>query len=157
VEPVFGVVINRPDTEPQPIVGADFSKIGIVCWSEDAASGTFPLKTAVRFNSRDPLFTSAAKIGTGLLADAVRGINDQLVSVGGSADIIAVRVAYSGTLSALHQNVIEGLAALRARRSWRRPRASCFARAPPARSAASAAASRSAGRRRPAATPGRAL
>lgn len=114
MEPVFGVVINRPDTEPQPVVGADFSKVGIVCWSEDAASGTFPLKTAVRFNSRDPIFTSAAKIGTGLLADAVRGINDQLVGIGGSADIIAVRVAYSGTLSVLHQNVIEGLAALRA-------------------------------------------
>lgn len=114
MEPVFGVVINRPDTEPQPIVGADFSKIGIVCWSEDADAGTFPLNTAVRFNSRNPAFTAAAKIGTGLLADAVRGINDQLVSVGGSADLIAVRVAYSGTLSVLHQNVIAGLAVLRA-------------------------------------------
>jgi phage tail sheath protein FI len=114
VEPVFGVVINRPDTEPQPIVGADFSKIGIVTSSDDADAGQFPLGVAVRFNSRDPAFVSAAKIGTGFLADAVRGINDQLAGVGGSADIIAVRVDHNATMSISHQNVIDGLAVLRA-------------------------------------------
>lgn len=111
--PTFGSVIERPETEVLPLIGADFSKVGIVTSSDDADNSVFPLGVAVRFNSRDQNFVAAAKIGTGLLADAVRGINDQLGVIGGSADIIAVRVQHSDTPATAHQRVIDALDVLR--------------------------------------------
>jgi len=111
--PVFGAVIERPETEVLPLIGADFSKIGIVTSSDDADNSVFPLGVAVRFSSNDQNFVAAAKIGTGFLADAIRGINDQLGSIGGAADVIAVRIAHNATISVAHQNVVDGLAVLR--------------------------------------------
>jgi len=111
--PVFGSVIERPETEVLPLIGADFSKIGIITSSDDADNSVFPLGVAVRFNSRDQNFVAAAKIGTGLLADAVRGINDQLGVIGGSADLIAVRFTHSATPNVAHQRAIDALEILR--------------------------------------------
>lgn len=109
--PNFGIVINRPEDEALPVIGADFSKVGIVTTSADANGSRFPLNTAVRFNSMDPIFV--AGLGTGQLADSVRAINDQVRKIGGSADIIAVRVAVGGNDAATLQNVVDGLAVLR--------------------------------------------
>lgn len=87
--PVFGFQTSRPNDEEVTVTGADFSKVGFCSTSEDADASVFPLNEPVRFTSTDPLFLS--KLGTGYLADAVRGLNAQLSGYG--ADVVIVRVA----------------------------------------------------------------
>lgn len=101
--PQFGIINTRPDDEPIPVIGADFSKIGLVETSEDADAAVFPLNTPVRFASIDPAFLT--KIGTGYLADALRGINAQLGALGAAADVTIVRVAEGA--SAVAQTKLE--------------------------------------------------
>lgn len=66
--PNFGIVINRPEVEPSPVIGADFSKIGIVTTSDDANATVLPVGVAKGFLSNNPV--SLAALGTGYLADA---------------------------------------------------------------------------------------
>jgi uncharacterized protein len=54
--PTFGVAINRPEVEPLPVIGADFSRIGIGTTSDDANATVLPVGVAKRFSSNDPVF-----------------------------------------------------------------------------------------------------
>jgi uncharacterized protein len=89
--PQFGMQFSRPADEPVPVLGADFSRFLCIETSADASTVTFPADTPVRGSSSDPDFIAA--LGTGLLADQVRGINDQLTGLNSGADVTVVRVA----------------------------------------------------------------
>lgn len=89
--PVFGMQFSRPADEPVPVLGADFSKILCIETSEDASAASFPADTPVRFSTGDT--AAIADLGTGLLADQVRGIADQLDGLNAGADVTVVRVA----------------------------------------------------------------
>lgn len=88
--PHFGMTFTRPQDEPVPVLGADFSKVLLIETSADANATTFPIDTPVRFSSSDA--TKTADLGTGALADAVRAINDQLSGLNAGADVTVVRV-----------------------------------------------------------------
>jgi phage tail sheath protein FI len=87
--PVIGMQFSRPDDEPVPVTGADFSKVIIYDTSADASSGEFAYGTAVRGSTGDKDFREA--LGTGRLAAAVTGIHDQLNGLNLSADVTVVR------------------------------------------------------------------
>lgn len=91
-EPVFGISIRRVDEEARPVVAADLSTIGIIGPSDDADEDVFPLNEPIRVDSnRTSILT---KLGNdGYLADAVRGINDQLGETQFAARIVIVRTA----------------------------------------------------------------
>jgi phage tail sheath protein FI len=120
--PAFGYQSSRPLDDEVSVLGADFSKFGLVSTSDDADPAVFPPDVPVRFTSTDPAYLS--KLGTGYLADAVRGINAQLNGKGG--DIVIVRVpegtgaTAAARLAATHARIIgsagskTGLYALRA-------------------------------------------
>lgn len=110
--PNIGVIVERPENESVPVLGADFSKIGIVTTAADASNSVLPLGVAKRFGSRDPVLLAGCGVGN-YLADAIRGINDQLPEFQSSADLIIVRVAVGGSLNATLQNVVDGLEVLR--------------------------------------------
>lgn len=105
--PKFGAEFFRNDDEALPILGADFSVIGIVTDSDDANADLLPLNTPKRFNSLDPAFL--AGLGTGNLASAVYLINQQIAGLNGSADLVVVRVATGGSGAATRANVVAGL------------------------------------------------
>jgi len=105
--PVFGIINTRPNDEPLPVVGADFSKIAMVSTSDDADANLFPLDEPVRFSTSDTAFTS--KLGTGYLADAVRGVAAQLGELQVAADVTVVRVA-EGTASDPQQKLEQTIA-----------------------------------------------
>ncbi len=92
--PTFGMTFTRPETEPVPVLGADFSKALLIETSADATAEIYPIDTPVRISTSDPI--AVAGLGTGLLADAVKGINDQLTT---GADVIVVRVTEGGTVA----------------------------------------------------------
>ncbi|MDP2358634.1 MAG: phage tail protein [Beijerinckiaceae bacterium] len=105
--PQFGIINLRPENEPIPVMGADFSKIGIITTSEDADDEVFPALTLVNFSSSEPTYLAA--LGTGYLADAVKGVNAQLGPLGVAADITVVRVAEGVDAAATLTNVIAGV------------------------------------------------
>ena len=89
-DPIFGVVIRRSSAEPRPVIAADMSTIGIIGPADQADVDIFPYNTPVKGYSDDTQFTSA--LGEdGFLADAVRGINDQLADMQRAAQLIIVR------------------------------------------------------------------
>lgn len=89
--PVIGIMNTRPDEEIVSVSGADFAKVLIIEASEDASNAAFPIGEPVRFASNDP--TKLAALGTGPLADAVRGINAQLGELQTAADVTVFRIA----------------------------------------------------------------
>lgn len=89
--PTFGMTFQRPSDEPVPVIGADFSKALLIETSTGASNTEFPVDTPVRFSSSDA--DAVAALGTGYLADAVKGINSQLSGLNAGADITVVRVA----------------------------------------------------------------
>lgn len=111
--PVIGMQFSRPLDEPVPVTGADFSKILVIDTSADAVALTFPYKTAVRGSSSNAAFLTA--LGTGRLAAAVRGINDQLDGLNLGADITVVRVeehldvSLEPDLAAISADIVEVL------------------------------------------------
>lgn len=91
-DPVFGVVIRQTDEESRPIVGADLSTIGIIGPASGADATLYPLNTPVLVYSND--VTKTSKLGSsGYLADAVRGINDQLGEMQFAARCVIIRTA----------------------------------------------------------------
>jgi hypothetical protein len=115
--PVFGTIDQRFNDEPLPTPPVDFAAVALVSTATGADATAFPEYEAVRFNSSNA--AKAAKLGTGDLADAVRGINDQLGRAQRAADLIVVRVpeGVSATpavkLQQTMANVITGLQALK--------------------------------------------
>ncbi|GHA13293.1 hypothetical protein GCM10007989_04850 [Devosia pacifica] len=106
--PVFGMTFSRPADEPVPVLGADFSKALLIETSEDADATAFPLDTPVRLSSSDTAMV--AKLGTGLLADAVAGINAQLTGLNAGADITVVRVKEEAAVADTAANIVDVLA-----------------------------------------------
>jgi phage tail sheath protein FI len=96
--PTFGMQFPRPQDEPVPALGADFSKCLIVETSEDASPTEFPVDTPVRFSSSET--DAVAALGTGLLKAEVQGINDQLNSINAGADVTVVRVEEGANVAA---------------------------------------------------------
>lgn len=89
--PTFGMQFSRNNDGPIAVIGDDFSKILCIETSEDASPVEFPEDTPVRFSSGDA--DALGALGTGLLYDQVRGINDQLNGLNKAADVTVVRVA----------------------------------------------------------------
>lgn len=106
--PNFGLIFTRPEDEAIPVLGADFSKAWLIETSEDADAGTFPVGGRVRFSTSDTNYTS--KLGTGLLADAVAGINAQLGPLNTGADVVVTRVAEGVDVAATAANIVAALA-----------------------------------------------
>ncbi len=91
-DPIFGVNIREITEAGRPIIGADLSTIGLIGPAADADATKYPLNTPVRIYSNDTVMTSA--LGSkGYLADAVRGVNDQLGEMQFAARIVVVRTA----------------------------------------------------------------
>jgi len=89
-DPVFGISIRKVDEGARPVLAADLSTIGIVGPAPLADASVFPYDTPVFINSNDSRKTQ--KLGDlGYLADAVRGINDQLGETQFAARIVIVR------------------------------------------------------------------
>ena len=92
-DPVFGIAIRRIDEDPRPVIGADLSTIGIIGPADDADDDTFPLDDPVHVDSNRTAIVS--QIGEdGYIADAIRGINDQLGETQFAARLVIVRTAY---------------------------------------------------------------
>lgn len=90
--PIFGININRVDSEPRPAIGSDMSIVGIVGTAPAASADVFPLNTPVFMFSDDTVKLTALGT-TGTLRDAVDGVNAQLGDFQASANIVIVRVA----------------------------------------------------------------
>ena len=93
--PTFGLTITRDESDPRPAVGSDMSIIGLCGPMADAAGG-IPINEAITFNSTDTA-TLAALGSTNNIADAVRGINDQLGERQTAARIVLVRTPASAS------------------------------------------------------------
>ena len=87
--PYIGYSSSYATDDTTVALGEDFSKIILVSTSDDADASVFPVNVPIRFTSNDASFL--AKLGTGDLAAALTGINDQLG--GDGADVCIVRVA----------------------------------------------------------------
>ena len=96
--PVIGMQFSRPDTGTVAVTGADFSKILVIETSANASNTEFPVDTPKRISSSDP--EAVAALGTGLLADAVSGINAQLNGLNIGADITIFRVTEGANTAA---------------------------------------------------------
>lgn len=111
--PTFGMTFARPEDEPVPVIGADFSKALLIETSPDASAEAYPIGDPVRISTSDQDAVEA--LGTGLLADAVRGINSQLTGPNRGADVIVIRVAEDGdedpeaALANTSAAIVEGL------------------------------------------------
>lgn len=106
--PVFGMTFARPENEALPALGADFSKALVIETSEDAEAGTYPIGTAVRISTSDPV--KIAALGTGLLADAVKAIAAQLGGLNSGADVTVFRVKEEATVAETVANIAAALA-----------------------------------------------
>lgn len=91
-EPVFGVVVRRVDNEPRPAYAPDLSVVGLIGPATGADPVAFPLNDPVKVYSHDVAMLT--KLGeSNYLADAIRGINDQLGETQFAAVIVVVRTA----------------------------------------------------------------
>lgn len=97
-DPTFGYTQSRPNSEPVPVLGADFSKALLIETSEDASPTEYPVDTPVRISTSDTDAVEA--LGTGLLADQVKGLSDQLTGLNSGADVIITRVSEGADVAA---------------------------------------------------------
>ncbi|MBO9125451.1 MULTISPECIES: phage tail sheath protein [unclassified Rhizobium] len=107
-DPVFGMTFSRPDDEPVPALGADFSKGLFVEASTDADATAFPIGQPVRISTADA--GMLAKLGTGPLRDAVNAVNSQLNGLNAGADVTIYRVAEGANGAATAANIATALA-----------------------------------------------
>jgi phage tail sheath protein FI len=92
-DPNFGIAIRRLDEDARPVIAADLSTIGIVGPCDSADDDTFPMNDPVFMNSN--VVSTLTLLGEdGLIADAIRGVNDQLGETQFAARIVYVRTAY---------------------------------------------------------------
>ncbi|MCB8835927.1 phage tail protein [Aurantimonas sp. VKM B-3413] len=106
-EPVFGYSQSRPNDEPVPVLGADFSKPIIFETSADADDTMFPEGEPVRISTSDP--EALAKLGTGGILDAIKAINSQLTGLNRGADATIFRVAEGTDTAATAANIAAAL------------------------------------------------
>lgn len=108
--PIFGMQFSRPSDEPLPVLGADFSKIIVYEASEDAVALTYPVGVPVRISTSNAAAVTA--LGTGPLADFVRGIHDQLDGINAGADVTVVRVEEGADDEETSANIVTALGAI---------------------------------------------
>lgn len=107
-DPIFGMTFSRPDDEPVPALGADFSKALLIEASSDADATAYPIGTPVRISTGDA--GMVAKLGTGPLRDAVNGINSQLSGLNAGADVTIYRVTEGANAAATAASIATALA-----------------------------------------------
>ncbi|MBN9033750.1 MAG: phage tail protein [Rhizobiales bacterium 63-7] len=107
-DPVFGMTFSRPADEPVPALGADFSKALLIETSADADAAAYPIGTPVRISTGDA--GMVAKLGTGMLRDAVNGINSQLSGLNAGGDVTILRVTEGANAAATAANIAAALA-----------------------------------------------
>lgn len=106
-DPVFGMTFSRPDDEPVPVLGADWSK-GMFCEaSTDADATAYPIGEPIRISTADA--GMVAKLGTGPLRDAVDGVNAQLNGLNAGADVTIYRIAEGATVAETAANIATAL------------------------------------------------
>lgn len=89
-DPVFGIVFRKQEIDARPAIAADMSTIGLIGPAPQADATLFPLNTPVKIYSND--IPKLKKLGeAGFVADAIRGINDQLAELQRAAQVIFVR------------------------------------------------------------------
>ncbi len=106
-DPTFGMTFSRPDDEPVPVLGADFSKGLVFETSADADATAFPIGEPVRISTADA--GMVAKLGTGALRDAINGINQQLTGLNAGADVTIYRVAEGANAAETAANIATAL------------------------------------------------
>lgn len=106
-DPTFGMTFSRPEDEPVPVTGADFSKGLLIETSEDADAVKFPVDEPVRVSTSDS--ETIAKIGTGNLLDGIKAINSQLGPLNSGADVTISRVAEGADVAATTANIVAAL------------------------------------------------
>lgn len=93
--PQIGMQFTRATTEAVPALGADFSKTLLIETSADASNSEFPVGVAKRFSTGEA--EGLAALGSGLLADAAKGVHAQLDGLNAGADVTVFRVAEGAT------------------------------------------------------------
>lgn len=106
-DPTFGMTFSRPDDEPVPVLGADFSKGIAFATSADADATAYPIGEPTRISTADG--GMVAKLGTGALRDAINGINHQLRGLSAGADMTIYRVAEGATPAETAANIAAAL------------------------------------------------
>ncbi|MBP1852112.1 phage tail protein [Rhizobium halophytocola] len=101
------MTFSRPDDEPVPALGADFSKALLIETSSDADAAVFPIGEPVRISTSDAAMV--AKLGFGMLRDAVDAINQQLSGLNAGADVTIYRVAEGADAAATAANIAAAL------------------------------------------------
>jgi len=93
---VVGVKHLRDGIEPQAVLGADMSVIGLIGTADGADAEVFPLNTPVVLYTNDR--AKRTSLGTtGTIVDALAGISAQLGANSGAARVVIVRVAHNAT------------------------------------------------------------
>lgn len=101
---VVGIKHLRDGIEPQSVLGADMSVIGIIGTAPGAEAATFPLNTAVDLKTNET--TKRTALGTtGTIVDALAGISAQLANVGAAKTVI-VRVEEGVDAAATIANIL---------------------------------------------------
>jgi len=106
-DPTFGYTQSRPDNEPVPVIGADFSKTLFIETSEDASTSEYPLDTPKRISTSDTDAMTA--LGSGLLYDQVNGAATQLTGLNTGIDAIVLRVKEEATVEATSAKIADML------------------------------------------------
>lgn len=101
---VVGIQHLRDGVEPQAVLGADMSVLGIVGTAPSADAQLFPLNTPVEVRTNDT--TLRAALGaSGTIVDALAGISAQLTQTG-AAKCVVVRVTEGETAAATIVNLV---------------------------------------------------
>lgn len=108
--PTFGMQFPRTGTETVSVIGADFSKTLVIETSSDASNIEIPVDDLTRGSTSDSDFMAA--LGTGLLADQVKGLSDQLDGLNSGADVTVFRVAEGATPADTAAAIAEVLASI---------------------------------------------
>lgn len=90
--PVFGITFRRDSEEPRPTIPSDLSVIGLIGPMAGADLAYFPYHVPVAVYSSDPIaLVAAGPAGPGnLVADGLKGINDQLGDFEVSARVVVI-------------------------------------------------------------------
>lgn len=105
--PNFGMTFSRPNSEPVPVNGADWSQTILWETSADADATYYQERVPKRISTSDP--EALAKLGTGPLRDAVAGINSQLTGLNVGADVTLVRVREGANVAATCANIVAAM------------------------------------------------
>lgn len=107
--PTLGIINTTLSSDTIASSRPDFSKLLAIDVSDDADAATFPIGEPIRFSTGDT--AKLAKLGTGALADAVKGAAAQLTTQG--VDVTVVRVAANADKAEVASDIIDLLPALK--------------------------------------------